>query len=77
MHEKDPYAICAFVQADLGLHFQLTESMDTVVYVDKQRVSRPDCMDVHAHLNLRCLHMTQGPFSHIAHHLYLHHQHAK
>ena len=28
----------AFAQADLGLHCPLTESVDTVVYVDKQNV---------------------------------------
>ena len=27
-------------QADRGLHCPLTESMDTVVYVDEQRISR-------------------------------------
>ena len=32
-------------QADLGLHCPLTESMDTVVYVDEQRMSRSDCTD--------------------------------
>ena len=28
--------------------------MDTVVYVDKQRMLRPDCMDVLANLDLGC-----------------------
>ena len=63
MHEKGPYPICgqrrpwsacAFAQADLGLRCPLTESMDIVVYVDKQRMSRPDCTDTHANLDLRC-----------------------
>ena len=33
------------MQTDLGLHCPLTESVDTVVYVDKQRMSRsgPGC----------------------------------
>ena len=40
--------------ADLGLRCSLTELIDTVVYVDKQRRSRSDCTDAHAHLDLRC-----------------------
>ena len=55
MHEKGPYAVCgqcrprsacANAQADKSLHCPLTESMDTVVYVDEQRMSRSDCTDV-------------------------------
>ena len=51
MQEKGPYAICGhcrprsactFMHADLALHWPLTESTDTVVYVDKHRMSRPD-----------------------------------
>ena len=41
-------------QADLGLRCPLTESMDTVVYVDEQRMIRSDCTDAHADLDLRC-----------------------
>ena len=32
-----------FAQTDLGLRCLLTESMDTVVYVDEQRMSRSHC----------------------------------
>ena len=45
-------------QADLGLCCLFTESLDTVVYVDKLRISRSGCMDVHAHRDLCCSHMT-------------------
>ena len=44
-------------QADLGLPCLLTESMDTIVYVEKQRICRSGSMNAHAHLDLRCLHM--------------------
>ena len=66
-HEKGLYAICrhcrprsacAIAQADQGLHCMLTESMDTVVYVNKQRMLSSDCTDGHADLGLRCWHMT-------------------
>ena len=40
---------------DLGLHCPLTESVDTVVYVDKQRMSRSNCTDVYAVQNLHSL----------------------
>ena len=30
-----PRSACTFMQADLGLHCPLTESVDTVVHVDK------------------------------------------
>ena len=43
----------AFVQADLGVRCPLTESVDTVVYVNEQRISRSDCTDAHADLD-RC-----------------------
>ena len=43
--------------ADQGLHCPHTESMDTVVYVEEERMSRSDCTDVHAHLDLPCLYM--------------------
>ena len=54
VHEKSPNAICgqrrpwlacAFAQADLGLRSPLTESMDTVVCFDKQRLSWLNCTD--------------------------------
>ena len=43
----------AFMQADLGLRFLLTESADIVVYVNEQRMSMSDCTDGH----LYCLYM--------------------
>ena len=49
-----------FAQADLGLHCLLTESVDTVVYVDKQEMPRSDCVDAQADLDLRKLH--KNPF---------------
>ena len=44
-------------QADLGFRCLLTESMDTVVYVDEQRMSRSDCTDAHAHPVFPCSHV--------------------
>ena len=50
-HETGPYAhcgqrrrwpACTLSQADLGLCYPLTESMDTVVYADKQRIFRSE-----------------------------------
>ena len=35
----------------------LTESMDTIVYVDEQRLFRSDYVDAHDHLDLHCSHM--------------------
>ena len=43
------------VQAGLGLCCPFTESMDTVVYVNEQRMSRSDCIDAQADLDLGCL----------------------
>ena len=39
--------------------------MDTVVYVDKQRRPRSDCMGALADHDLHCSHMTLETFSHI------------
>ena len=59
MHEKHlnaicgqrrPRSACAFAQADQGLRFPLIESMNSVVYVDKRRMLRLDCMNTHANL---------------------------
>ena len=33
------------LQADLGLHCPLRESMDTVIYLYEQRLSRSDCIE--------------------------------
>ena len=64
MHENGPYAICeqcmprsacALSQANLNLHYTLTESMYTVLYDDEQR---SDYMDVHADLDLGWSHLT-------------------
>ena len=35
-------------------HCPRTESVDTVVYVDEQKMSRVDCTDGHADLDLCC-----------------------
>ena len=48
-HEKSPYAIC-------GQRSPLTESMATVVRFDKQRLSRLNCTDAQAPLDLHCSH---------------------
>ena len=40
--------------------------MDTVVYVDEQRMIRSDCTDTE--LDLYCPQTAKGPFSCIAHH---------
>ena len=74
-NEKGPYVNCgqrrrwsasAHAQPDQGLRCPLTESMDAFVYVDKQRMSRLDCMDAHAHLDLRI-----RAFSPVGHHMAL------
>ena len=44
-----------------GLRCPLTESMDTVVYVDEQRMHRSDCMVAHADLEFRCSLITYEP----------------
>ena len=46
--------ISLYAQADPGLCCRLTESVHTVVYVDKQKVPRLDCTDAHADLDLHC-----------------------
>ena len=40
-----------------NLHCTLTESTDSVLYVDEQRMSRSDCKDVHVLLDLHCSYM--------------------
>ena len=42
---------------DQCLRCPLTQSLDTVVYVDEQRMTRSDCTDGQAHLDLRFWHM--------------------
>ena len=54
--------VFAFVQAELGLCCSLTESVDTVVYVNKQKMSKLDCTDAHVHLDLPCPQIAQVPF---------------
>ena len=44
-----------YVQADQGLHYPLTESMDTIVYVHKQRMLKSDCTDANVDLDPRYL----------------------
>ena len=48
----------AFVQADQGLCCLLTELVDTVVYVNEQRMSRSDCTDAHDHIRKTYLYNT-------------------
>ena len=55
------------MQTDPSLRCLLIESMNTVVYVDKQRKARSDCTDAHADVNLCCSHMTQEPLFHVVH----------
>ena len=59
---------------DQGLRRPLTESVDTVVHVDEQRLLRSDCTDVHADLDLRCPQMVHEFnlffFSCVTHHMY-------
>ena len=64
-HGKRPYAVCgkhrprsacAFAQADQCLCCPFIETMCIIVKVDKQKMSRSDCKNVHAHLD-RCSHM--------------------
>ena len=45
------------LQADVGLHCPLTESVDTAVYVNKQGMPRSDCMDAPPYLDLHYSHM--------------------
>ena len=49
-------------QADRGLCCSLTESVDTVRYIDEQKMPRTDCTDVHADLYIRCPQKYKGPF---------------
>ena len=69
-HEKGPYAICgqrrprsacANAQADQGLRCPLTESVDTVVYVDELRLLKAYCTDAHADLDVCYSHMAFLP----------------
>ena len=63
----DQPAHVPFVQADLGLHCLLTKSMDTIVCIHEQRMSKSDCMDVHAHFTGHIWH--KGLFPHIVHYI--------
>ena len=70
MHSEDnagPDKPVQKMQADQGLHCPLTESMDSVVYANKQRMLSSDCTDAHADLDLECRQIVKGPFSCIAH----------
>ena len=64
-----PRSACIYIQAGQGLHCPLTESMDTVVYVDEQRMLRSGCIDAHADLDCHCSQKHKGSFPHIAHHI--------
>ena len=61
---QDKFSV--FAQADLGLRYPLTESMDTLIYVDEQRMPRSDCINAHYDLGLQCSHMAKEPFLHVA-----------
>ena len=39
---------------NMGLRCSLTESVDTLAYVDEQKMPKLDCTDAHADLDLRC-----------------------
>ena len=39
---------------NMGLRCSLTESVDTVVYVDEQKMPGLGCTDAHDYLDLRC-----------------------
>ena len=54
LQTKQTFIILPIQQADLDLCCALTESVDTVVYVDKQKMPSLDCTDAHADLDLRC-----------------------
>ena len=49
-----------------SLHCPLTESVDTVVYVDEQTMPRTDCSDEHAVLDLRCSSVIRALFPSLA-----------
>ena len=59
----------AFAQADLGIHGPLTGSLDIVVSVDEQRMSRSDCTYAHAQQDLHCSHTSEGNISLVANHM--------
>ena len=50
--ERRSWSACANPQADQGLRCPLTESINTVVYVDEQRMLRSDYTDAHTDLDL-------------------------
>ena len=52
--QRRTWSACAEAQADLGLRYLLTESVDTAVhvYVDEQKMLRLDCTDAHGELDL-------------------------
>ena len=49
-------------QADQDLRCPFTVSIDNVVYVNEQRMTRSDCTDAHAHLDRHCSLMAFGSF---------------
>ena len=52
MHQNGLYVNCRKMHTNLCLHYLLTELMDTVVYIDKQRMPGSDSMDGHADLSV-------------------------
>ena len=61
------HIILPIQQADLDLCCSLTESVDTVVYVDKQKTPSLGCTDAHVDLDLHCPQFAEGPVSCILH----------
>ena len=56
---KGPFCKLGTMQAliILGLRFPYTESVNRLVYIDKQKMPRLDCTDAHADLELCCPHI--------------------
>ena len=59
---RRPWSACTFAQADLGLRYLLTESVDNAVYVTNR-----ECSDQNAHMSLLILNyvvikLHKGPF---------------
>ena len=53
--QRRPWSACVYAQAALGLRCPLTESVDTVVYVNEEKMPRfyEVFTDAHADLDLR------------------------
>ena len=53
MHNMQKWPLCSLptMQAHQGLRCPLTESMGTIVYVDRQKMHRSECTHAHADLD--------------------------